>query len=92
MAHAAPSPATNKLAEPVPPQFTFTLGVPEIQALLAIVGLTRGGALDTLYQALEYFHEQHDIERKEVSEPHDIHGFDLDRLVDWWSVEEATDA
>jgi hypothetical protein len=89
MAHAAPSPATNKLAEPVPTQFTFTLGVSEIQALLAIVGLGRGRTLFPLYKALEEFHEEHGIDRKEVAEEHNIRGFDMDHLVDWGAHEEA---
>jgi hypothetical protein len=88
MAQAASRPAKKQAPESAPAQFTFTLGVTEAQALLAIVGLTVGQTLDPLYQSLEDFHEAHGIERKEVSERHDMRGFDMDRLVDWWTAEE----
>lgn len=92
MAHATSSPDTDQRSELAPTQFTLTLDIPEIQALLAIVGLTRGKTLDPLYQALEEFHEEHDIDRKEVAEDHDIRGFDVDHLVDWGTHEEEAAA
>lgn len=92
MARAKSSQAANKTREPVPAQFTFTLGVPEAQALLAIVGLTRGQTLHPLYQSLEDFHEERGIDRKEVTEDHNIRGFDEDNLADWGTHEEAAAA
>lgn len=89
MAHATSSTATNQSPETPSAQFTFTLDIPETQALLAIVGLTRGQTLFPLYKSLEDFHEEHDIDRKEVAEEHNIRGFDEDALVDWGTQAEA---
>ena len=90
MAQATPRPGTKKTRKPAPVQFTVTLGATEAQALLAIVGLTRGRTLSPLYASLEAFHEEHDIERREVAEEHNIRGFDEDNLVDWWFHEDAS--
>lgn len=87
MAQAPTSPTTNTHPEPL--HFTLKLAVPEIQALLAVVGLTRGNTLYPLYQSLEDFHEAHGIERREVAEEHDIRGFDEDTLVAWGTASEA---
>lgn len=86
-AHAPTHPTTATPTES--PQFTLTLGVSEVQALLAIVGLTRGSKLYPLYASLEDFHAAHDIERKDVAEQHDIRGFDEDNLIDWWTADEV---
>ena len=80
--HAAAAPAKA-------PTFSVSLEPHEAQALLAIVGLTKGDTLHPLYAALEDFHAAHGIERKEVSEVHDIGGFDVDNLIEWWTADEA---
>jgi|GEM_PF-2299543 hypothetical protein len=87
MAQAASRPASKKTPKPAPAQFTFTLGVTEAQALLAIVGLTRGRTLGPLYRGLESFHEEHDIDRKEAAEHKRAgQGFNEDALIDWWTA------
>ena len=86
----AHAPHSNAAATPTKAMpFTMRLEPQEAQALLAIVGLSRGSTLYPLYAALEDFHAANGIERKEVSEPHDIRGFNEDTLIDWWTADEA---